>query len=78
MTPSPIAVLSERELAAQLGISYWTIRELRLRQGLPHFQCGRKVLYRLATVLEWIEQQEYASTQRGSAPANDSPIRQIQ
>ena len=78
MTTSPMAILSERELAAQLGISYWTIRELRLRQGLPHFRCGKKVLYRLITVLEWIEQQEYASTQRGSAPANDSPIRQIQ
>ena len=78
MTPSPIAVLSERELAAQLGMSYWTIRDLRLRQSLPHFRCGKKVLYRLTTVLEWIEQQEYASTQRGSAPANDSPIRPIQ
>ena len=78
MKTSPTAILSEKELAAQLGMSYWTIRDLRLRQGLPHFQCGRKVLYRLTTVLEWINQQEQASTQRGSAPANDSPIRQIQ
>ena len=78
MKTSPTAILSEKELAAQLGMSYWTIRDLRLRQGLPHFRCGKKVLYRLITVLEWIEQQEYASTQRGSAPANDSPIRQIQ
>ena len=77
MKTSPTAILSEKELAAQLGMSYWTIRDLRLRQGLPHFRCGKKVLYRLTTVLEWIEQQEYASTQRCSAPANDSPIRQI-
>ena len=78
MTPSPIAVLSERELAAQLGMSYWTIRDLRLRQSLPHFRCGKKVLYRLTTILEWIEQQEQASTRRASAPVNDSPIRPIQ
>ena len=78
MKTSPTAILSEKELAAQLGMSYWTIRDLRLRQSLPHFRCGKKVLYRLTTILEWIEQQEQASTRRASAPGNDSPIRQIQ
>ena len=50
--------LSEQELAVELGLSYWTVRQLRLQEGLPHFCCGRRVFYRWASVNDWLNQKE--------------------
>lgn len=51
-------VLSEKELAVELGLSPWTIRTLRLQSGLPHFRTIGRVFYRLQSVLRWMNEQE--------------------
>jgi excisionase family DNA binding protein len=44
--PSPIIprLLSQREAATYLGISYWTLRDLVFRRELPFVKIGRRVL----------------------------------
>jgi len=51
-------VLTEKELAAELGISRWTARGMRLKDGCPHFTVGCRIFYRLETVLKWLDQKE--------------------
>ena len=51
-------VLSENELAQHLGLSPWTIRNLRLQQGLPHFRTSGRIFYRLASVEAWMSEKE--------------------
>ena len=64
--------LSELEVAETLGLSYWSVRQLRLQQGLPHFKCGRRIFYRLQTVQTWLEHQE-----QGTVATADNTIRRI-
>lgn len=51
-------VLSEKELAVELGLSPWTVRTLRLQSGLPHFRTAGRMFYRLESVLRWMDEQE--------------------
>lgn len=52
-------VLSEKELAVELGLSPWTVRTLRLREGgLPHFRTAGRIFYRLEAVIAWMEKME--------------------
>lgn len=57
-------VLSEKELADELGISPWTVRSLRLKLGLPHFRTSRRIFYRLDTVQTWMTAQEEQSSNK--------------
>lgn len=54
-------ILSEKELANELGLSSWTIRTLRLQKGMPHFRTAGRIFYRMETVERWIEKQEKSS-----------------
>lgn len=58
MSESKAKVLSEKELATELGLSPWTVRTLRLQSGLPHFRTAGRVFYRLSSVLTWMDTQE--------------------
>ena len=51
-------VLSEKELALELGLSPWTVRTLRLQSGLPHFRTAGRVFYRLESVNAWMDRME--------------------
>ncbi len=51
-------VLSEKELADLLQISKWTVRDWRLKGGLPHIQVGRRIFYQLASVQKWMDAVE--------------------
>ena len=64
--------LSEQEVAEYLGLSYWSVRQMRLQQGLPHFKCGRRVFYRMETVQNWLDQQE-----QGKISMLENSIRKI-
>lgn len=37
-------LLSQREAAIYLGISYWTLRDLTFRAEIPHVKIGRRIL----------------------------------
>jgi len=51
-------ILSEKELASELGISPWTIRGWRLSAGLPHFRTAGRIFYRMNSVLAWMDREE--------------------
>ena len=51
-------MISEKELAETLGISYWRVRTMRLQDGLPFLQSGSRIFYRLDKVRSWINEQE--------------------
>lgn len=56
-------VLNARELAKRLDpsgeiITGWTIRNWRLQGNLPFFQVGKRIFYRLESVLEWMDKRE--------------------
>jgi len=63
----PNKVLSERELASELGLPYWTCRTMRLKEGCPHFLIGNRVFYRLGGVMEWIQSKEQGQQQESKA-----------
>ena len=46
MDPEPLAprLLSQREAAVYLGISYWMLRELNWSGALPHVRINRRIL----------------------------------
>lgn len=57
--------ISRTDLALQLGVSEDTLRRWDvLRSGPPCIRAGRKVFYRRATVLEWLEEQETMAPRR--------------
>lgn len=51
-------VLSEKELAKNLGVSPWTIRNWRLKAGLPYFGTAGRIFYRIEAVSDWMKQEE--------------------
>ena len=51
-------IFTEHELADYLQISPWTVRDWRLKGGLPHLRVSRKVFYRLEAVMDWMKKQE--------------------
>jgi hypothetical protein len=70
-------VLSEKELAVELGLSFWTVRTLRLQSGLPHFKTAGRIFYRLSSVLQWMTEQEQASTKSEQGAEGISSVRRI-
>ena len=60
-------VMTEKELAAYLGVSYWTVRDWRLldEDPLPTVGTG-KILYRLKTVEEWMARSEERNAKAAS------------
>jgi len=61
-------LISERELANTLGLSYWTVRTMRLQEGLPFIKSGSRVFYRLDKVKEWMTKQEEQNSQAHAKP----------
>ena len=55
--------LTQRALADRLEISERTLERMRTEGTGPRFaKAGRRVLYRLADVEEWLETNSFAST----------------
>lgn len=61
-------LLTEKELAAILGISHWTVRKMRLQDGLPFIQTGSRIYYRLEKVNSWMTQQEETNAKNHTLP----------
>lgn len=57
------AILNDRELAKALDptgkiVTKWTVRNWRLTGGMPYFNAGKRIFFRLESVLAWIDQRE--------------------
>lgn len=61
-------ILTEKELAAELGVSPWTVRTWRLKAALPHFGTAGRIFYRMESVRKWMEESEQRNTVK---PANN-------
>lgn len=57
-------VLTMRELEAETGLNYWLIQKLAKAGQIPHLRLGKRVLFRLSTVKEWLAKKEAASVQK--------------
>lgn len=54
--------IEAREAAAILGVSEWTVYNLARRRIIPHIKIApRRVLFRRASLLAWLDAQEQAS-----------------
>ena len=51
-------ILTEKELAGKLGLSQNTIRNWRLKLGLPYFGTPGRIFYRWESVETWMSEQE--------------------
>ena len=51
-------VYTESQLAAEFGISAWTVRRWRIKGALPHFRTAGRIFYRLEAVEKWMALQE--------------------
>ena len=54
-------ILTGKELSDRLQLSPWTVRMMRLQCGLPHIQLGRRIFYRMETVMDWLQGLERSS-----------------
>ena len=60
--------ISRTDLARELGVCEETLRRWAdARRGPPFVKAGRKILYRRATVLDWLERQEDVAPRRARA-----------
>lgn len=50
-------VLTEKECAKRLGLSFWTLRQMRIYGDAPHIRLGNRIYYVFDTVVEWLSQQ---------------------
>lgn len=54
-------LMTEKEVAERLGVSWWTVRGWRVKGNLPFIRLkppSRRIFYRMETVLEWLHQRE--------------------
>lgn len=56
-------VVNDKQLALTIDpsgkiVSTWTIRNWRLQGNMPFFQVGKRIFYRLESVLAWIDAKE--------------------
>ena len=64
--PRQPKIFFEADLAKELGLSYSTVRRMRLEEGLPHMMTGNRPLYRIDSVMEWFSEREKASSMIGA------------
>ena len=73
--PTPVKlVLTEKELAQYLGVSYWTVRGWRLQEEdpLPTIGSSGRILYRLKAVEEWMQRSEARSVRKNKSQIKDA------
>lgn len=52
------STLTTKEAAEYLGISVDMVFKMVREKRIPHFRVGRRILFRVSSIDEWIEQQE--------------------
>ena len=59
--PTP---LNAKQASKYLGISYWTILSLARQGQIKHFRGGKKILFRLKNLDEWMSKAEEESIRK--------------
>ena len=50
-------MLTEKECAKRLGLSFWTLRQMRIYGNAPHIRLGQRIYYVYDSVVAWLSQQ---------------------
>ena len=58
--------LTAKQAAEYIGISYWTLLDLARQGKIRHFRGGNRLLFRQATLDQWMTEEEEASIQKTS------------
>jgi excisionase family DNA binding protein len=77
---TPIArrvTVNAKDAAAYLGFSYWLTLELFKKGVLPGIRAGRRVLFRLSALDEWMSKQENKVLQKSEEAASYGKIRRV-
>lgn len=67
--------IEAKEAAELLGLSEWSVYNLARRRVLPHIKVGRRILFRRASLLDWLDEREQASVQQ--EPVQTGKVRQL-
>ncbi|NLB87850.1 MAG: helix-turn-helix domain-containing protein [Syntrophomonadaceae bacterium] len=59
-------MLEAKEAADYLKVSYWTLLDKAKKGAIPHVKVGRRVLFSLEGLSEWIKEQELSSVSKES------------
>lgn len=70
-------LFTEKELAAELGLSPWTIRNWRLQLGMPHIRTAGRIFYRQESVVAWMDKQENLDGKEATQVGGYGQIRKI-
>lgn len=54
-------VMTAKEAAMYLNISYWLITKLAKEKKIPHIRLGGKLIFRLSTLKKYLEEKEKES-----------------
>ena len=58
-------LISQKEAASYLGISYWTLRDLVFQGELAHIKIGRRVLLDLEDLEDYIQKAKVQHLSQG-------------
>lgn len=50
-------VLTEKECAERLGMSFWTLRQMRIHGNAPHIRLGQRIYYVYDAIVKWLEEE---------------------
>ncbi|MGG1685560.1 helix-turn-helix domain-containing protein [Pseudalkalibacillus sp. NRS-1564] len=53
--------LTAKEAAQYIGISYWHLLDLAKKKQIPHIRAGKRVLFRVNSLEDWMNDQERTS-----------------
>ena len=50
-------MLTEKECAKRLGVSFWTLRQMRIYGNAPHIRLGQRIYYVYGAIVKWLEER---------------------
>ena len=50
-------MLTEKECAKRLGVSFWTLRQMRIYGNAPHIRLGQRIYYVYDAIVKWLEER---------------------
>ncbi|SDF66079.1 helix-turn-helix domain-containing protein [Sporomusa acidovorans] len=73
-------VLNDKELAKKIDpsgkiVTPWTIRKWRIEGGMPSFKVGRRIFFRLESVMKWMDERE--KSEQCNEPQEYGTLRKI-
>ncbi|WP_017756788.1 excisionase family DNA-binding protein [Calidifontibacillus oryziterrae] len=69
--------MTAKEAANLLGVSYWLLLEMAKKGQIPNIRAGKRVLFRLESLEEWMDQQEKDSITKSENEQKQGTLRKV-